>query len=81
MKLTAKELWDERHTVRAGSLGTENRTRKGLIRKIVDDARHKQGAQIGQSYSRFLLERLLKAHLPIRPDWTAMEIGCAPATW
>jgi SAM-dependent methyltransferase len=33
---------------------------------------------VGQSYGSFELSNLLKAHLPVRPDWSVIEIGCAP---
>jgi SAM-dependent methyltransferase len=52
--------------------------RKGLIRQIVDNARHRQGAQVGQNYKDFAVQNLLRAHLPVRPDWSVIEIGCAP---
>lgn len=49
-----------------------------MIRKIVDNARRRQGAQVGQSYSGFAIHKLLRAHLPVRPNWSVIEIGCAP---
>jgi SAM-dependent methyltransferase len=44
----------------------------------MDNARLKQGAQVGQSYNSFAIHKLLKAHLPVRPDWSVIEIGSAP---
>lgn len=80
MQLTTKKLWDERHKVHGRSPGQNDQIRKGLVRKIVDHARYKQGAEIGQSFSSFLFQRLLRRHLPVRSDWTAIEIGCAPGS-
>ena len=78
MRLTTKELWDSRHEISARSTGMDEQAREGWIRKSVDNARRRQGAEIGQSYGSFAFHRLLKTHLPIRSDWSAIEIGSAP---
>jgi len=78
MKLTTEQFWNSRHENHAQSKAIDVQARKGLIRKIVDNARLRRGAQVGQSYSGFVLDKLLKAHLPIRPDWSVIEIGSAP---
>ena len=78
MRLTNEQFWNSRHETRAKSTKIGVQTRKGLIRKIVDDARRRRGAQVGQSYGHFAVQNLLRAHLPVRPDWSVIEIGCAP---
>ena len=78
MKLTTKQFWNSRHETYAQTTGVDVQARNGFIRKIIDNARCRQGAQAGQSYSSFAIHKLLKAHLPVRPDWSAIEIGCAP---
>ncbi|MFX0204228.1 MAG: class I SAM-dependent methyltransferase, partial [Candidatus Hodarchaeota archaeon] len=80
MKLTTKQFWDSRHEAYSELPVSNAKARKGLIRKIVDNARLKQGAYVNQSYSSFLFDRLLKAHMPIRPDWSVIEIGSAPGS-
>ena len=78
MRLTNEQFWNSRHETRDKSVKTGVQTRKGLVRKIVDRARHRRGAHVGQSYCNFSIQNLLKAHLPVRPDWSVIEIGCAP---
>lgn len=78
MKLTIRQFWDSRHEAHAKATGINVKARKGLIRKIVDDARLRQGAQVGQCYTKFAINNLLRTHLPVRPDWSVIEIGCAP---
>jgi len=48
------------------------------MRRVFDNARLKRGARSGQSYSSFELHNLLKTHLPIRQEYSVIEIGCAP---
>lgn len=78
MRLTTEQYWNARHETRARSTAIDVDARKGWIRQIVDNARLRQGAQVGQSYNNFAIHKLLKAHLPVRPDWSAIEIGSAP---
>ncbi len=78
MRLTNKQFWNSRHETQAQSTGTNVQARKGLLRKLVDNARCKRGAQVGQGYGSFAILNSLKTHLPVRPDWSVIEIGCAP---
>lgn len=80
MRLTNEQFWNWRHETHAPSTRISVHVRKGLIRQIVDNARRRRGAQVGQSYGNFVFQKLLRAHLPVRPDWSAIEIGCAPGT-
>ena len=78
MRLTKKQFWNSRHEICSQPGSTRAYTSKGLFRQFVDNARRRRGAQVGQSFSNFALINLLKAHLPVHPDWTVIEIGCAP---
>jgi SAM-dependent methyltransferase len=78
MRLTTKQFWDARHDTCTPSTSIEANTRKGWIRQVVDNARLRQGAQVGQSYNKFAIHQLLKTHLPVRSDWSVIEIGSAP---
>ena len=37
-----------------------------------------KGLKVGQGYNDFAFHKLLKAHLPVCPDWSAIEIGSSP---
>ena len=78
MRLTKEKYWDIRHESNDWSTGTSVETRKGLLRRLTDSTRGRHGVQAGQSYSDFVAYNLLRTHLPVRPDWSAIEIGCAP---
>lgn len=78
MRLTSKGLWDTRHETSAHTPPAKEQARRGLLRKMVDQARLAQGADIGQSFSSHAFYKLLKAYLPVRSDWSAIEIGAAP---
>ncbi len=80
MKLTERQFWDSRNTTCAPVAATEARSREGRIRRALDKARLRRGAQPGQSYASFALEKLLAKHLPVHADWSAIEVGCAPGT-
>lgn len=78
MRLTTEQFWNSRHESHGRSTKLNMQARKGLFRQFVDNARRRRGAQVGQSYADFAMQKLLKAHLPVRPDWRVIEIGCAP---
>jgi len=78
MRLTKKKFWNSRHETHAPSTMINVQARRGLFRQVVDNARCRRGAKVGQSYGNFAKQNLLKAHLPVRPDWSVIEIGCAP---
>ena len=78
MRLTKKQFWDSRHQNRGAPTTRVSQARKDAFRRFVDNARLKRGAQVGQSYGSFVLHKILTTHLPIRPDWSLIEIGCAP---
>jgi len=77
MKLTKKRFWDQRSENNHRSTD-HHKVREGMFRQFVDNARRRRGAQPGQSYSDFAVYNLLRSHLPVRPDWSVIEIGCAP---
>lgn len=78
MKLTTEQFWNSRCETRGRSTRLSVQPRKNLFRQIVDNARQRKGAQVGQSYQNFAIQNLLRAHLPVCPDWSVIEIGCAP---
>ncbi len=78
MRLTNEQFWNSRYETHGRSTRISVQARKGLFRQFVDNARLKHGAQVGQSYGKFSLHNVLRAHLPVRPDWSVIEIGCAP---
>ncbi len=78
MDLTTKDFWDSHHKGSGGPPRTEPQSRKGWFRQLVDNARLRQGAVVGQGYNHFALHQLIKTHLPKRRDWSVIEIGSAP---
>jgi len=78
MRLTTEEFWKSRPETHISSLGKNASTGRGLLRRTIDRVRLRHGAEPGQSYNDFAIQQLLTSYLPVRPDWRAIEIGCAP---
>lgn len=71
-RLAERDFWDARHE-RVLHGGTAiGRPRFG------DAARRRVGAVSGETYSDYLLRKLMRRCMPARDDWKAMEVGCAP---
>lgn len=77
MRLTNEQFWNSRHETHNLSTKISVQARKGLFRQFLDNARRRQGAQVGQSYGNFAIQSLLRAHPPVRPDYSLIEIRCA----
>jgi SAM-dependent methyltransferase len=76
-RLVDREFWDHRHGALAASSGDATKQRRGF-REALDRAKQRAGGEPDESYSDFLLRRVLARHLPRRPEWRVMEVGCAP---
>lgn len=71
-RLAEREFWDVRHERVLQTAAKPSRPRFG------DAARNRVGAVSGETYSDYLLRKLMRRYLPARQDWRAMEVGCAP---
>ncbi len=77
-RLSSEEFWEVRHQAQEmESAAVRTAPRRGL-RRFLDRARTRIGGQPHQSYGNYLFELCLKRHLPVRRDWSALEVGCAP---
>jgi 2-polyprenyl-3-methyl-5-hydroxy-6-metoxy-1,4-benzoquinol methylase len=76
-KLTEKSFWEQRHEAHAREAADNARRGRRLVR-VLDRARASIGGERHESYAGFLLRRVLRRYLPVRPDWSAIEVGCAP---
>jgi SAM-dependent methyltransferase len=76
-RLAKRAFWEARHDVAIRVHRKGAPARRG-IRRVLDHARLRLGAEPHATYSDFLMERILKRHLPARPDWSSIEVGCAP---
>jgi SAM-dependent methyltransferase len=76
-RLTKQAFWDARHEVTIREHRRRAPARHG-IRRFLDHARIRFGAEPHATYSTFLMENVLRTHLPRRSDWSSIEVGCAP---
>ncbi len=78
MPLADEEFWESRHSAFAAETADKVGAERSGLRRWLDHLRTRVGALPFQSYSEYLVDRLLQDHLPVRDDWKAIEIGCAP---
>ncbi|MCG3128948.1 MAG: hypothetical protein CHACPFDD_03844 [Phycisphaerae bacterium] len=74
-RLAERGFWDARHS---GYAGERRRDRDAGDASFMNRVRSKLGAEPDQSYPDFLITRKLASLLPRRPEWKAIEVGCAP---
>lgn len=74
-RLAEQQFWDARHS---GYADEQRRDGAGGAPSFMNRVRAKLGAEANQSYPDFLILRKLSSLLPRRPDWRAIEVGCAP---
>lgn len=73
-----KTFWDARHEAFVTEQARREGLRSGVLRKLVRGARLRIGADPSDDYSTFLFHKRLRRHLPVNPNWKAVEVGCAP---
>lgn len=77
-RLTNEEFWESRHEGLERETGLRESNPRSALRRWLDHARLRVGAEPLQSYAEFLLHKAIVTHLPMGSDWRAIEVGCAP---
>ncbi|MGE0480108.1 MAG: class I SAM-dependent methyltransferase [Phycisphaerae bacterium] len=77
-QLVDRKFWDARHQdYSAENAAASVRSERG-VRGRLARLRARVGAQPSESYADFQTARVMKRHLPVRSDWSVVEVGCAP---